>query len=282
MSEKTEQHVTIQHLAEEFGVGKHTMDTWLRFNNFSGLAKKHREGTCLYSVFSLEDAAKIRARRKDMYAYNRIAVGDKFGRLAVASLPKRGRIFSCLCSCGNSCEVAFCDLAWNKVKSCGCLRQEGYALGLNSRITHGGARRKDNRLYHIWCNMKSRCADKRILAYENYGARGIFVCNEWLDFAEFRQWAAVSGYQLHLTIDRVDVDGPYHPDNCRWATMQEQQNNCRSNVFIEAWGEEKTMKEWSRDIRCSVCYATLKNRLQRFFWEPERAISEQAREKRWS
>ncbi len=86
------------------------------------------------------------------------------------------------------------------------------------------------RLFVAWCSMKARCNNPQRKDYKNYGGRGIQVCAEWInDFSAFHSWATDNGYSDELTIDRIDVNGNYEPSNCRWATIQEQQKNKRTN-----------------------------------------------------
>lgn len=103
-----------------------------------------------------------------------------------------------------------------------------------------------SRLYGIWCAMKRRCFNQNVESYKYYGARGVNVCNEWLDYIPFRDWALSNGYSDDLSIDRIDVNGDYEPSNCRWADIETQMNNTRSNKRITYNGEKHTIAEWSR------------------------------------
>lgn len=94
--------------------------------------------------------------------------------------------------------------------------------------------------------MKQRCLNPNLAAYKNYGARGILVCEEWMEFVPFYEWAKESGYKPSLTLDRIDVDGDYEPSNCRWITLAEQQINKRTNVLVCCRGETRCVAEWSR------------------------------------
>lgn len=105
----------------------------------------------------------------------------------------------------------------------------------------------NSRLFRIWCNMRERCYNPNKPDYKHYGGRGIEVCDEWSnDFESFYRWAVNSGYSDELTIDRIDVNDNYRPDNCRWATRKEQANNKRNNNYITIDGITKTATEWGR------------------------------------
>lgn len=115
------------------------------------------------------------------------------------------------------------------------------------KMRHGLSR---TRLYYVWLAMKRRCDNKNVEQYKNYGARGISVCPQWQnDFLTFRKWALENGYDENAsygecTIDRVNVDGDYSPENCRWISTKLQQNNRRNNHILEYNGERKTLSEW--------------------------------------
>lgn len=121
--------------------------------------------------------------------------------------------------------------------------------------------------------IKSRCLNKNATAFHNYGGRGISVCDQWCnDLKSFYIWAMENGYQEGLTLDRIDNDGNYCPENCRWITNKEQQRNKRTNRLITAWGETKSFIEWTEDPRCKATAPALKTRLKNGY-TPEEAMS---------
>lgn len=106
------------------------------------------------------------------------------------------------------------------------------------------------RLYNVWNTMLSRCYNKNVTKYKSYGERGVGVCDSWHNFESFYQWAIATGYDEDAeygicTLDRIDVNGDYSPENCRWATAKEQANNTRFNRFLEFDGEKNTISQWS-------------------------------------
>jgi len=147
----------------------------------------------------------------------------KYGRLSIIaeSSPKvfgnaRHRVVTCRCDCGNHIDVVLGSLRAGYTKSCGCLRVEKLK-------THG---KSNARIYKIWAGMKSRCHNKNCQGYAEYGEKGISVCDEWKsNFINFHIWAMNNGYNKELSIDRIDNDKGYSPDNCRWATTSKQSLN---------------------------------------------------------
>ena len=146
----------------------------------------------------------------------------------------------CHCDCGNEIVARICDLKSGKVKSCGCLIREfnktkiGNSYSSKRQCVYEEKERISlphyKRIKRIWKNMKSRCNNPKATGYHNYGGRGIKVCKEWSSkngLMLFYQWAISNGYQDDLSIDRIDNNKGYFPENCRWATAQQQRLNQR-------------------------------------------------------
>ena len=132
---------------------------------------------------------------------------------------------------------------------------------------------KQTKLQAIWKSMKRRCYNENYIHYKYWGGRGIRVCDEWLNsFESFYNWAINNGYEEGLSIDRINNNGNYEPNNCRWTTMKVQANNTSRNHYITINNETKTMKQWCEfyDI---VKYSTVKNRIDRFHWDPIKALT---------
>lgn len=141
--------------------------------------------------------------------------------------------------------------------------------------THG---QTGTRLYSIWNGMKNRCYNQKQLAYKNYGAKGIEVCQSWHKFENFHKWAIENGYSDTLTLDRINNKKDYKPSNCKWATHKEQNDHRMNSVNITAWNETKNASDWSIDSRCKTSYNSLIYRINAG-WNPEDAILTQSRNK---
>lgn len=176
--------------------------------------------------------------------------GQQFGRLtAVQKVNATGRArWLCKCSCGRTTVVDLCALQSGATKSCGCLQKErASAVGLGNTKYVG---KDEQRIADVYEGMKKRCYNPHNHNYKNYGARGISICDEWLhDKPSFVQWSLKNGYKQGLSIDRIDNDGPYSPDNCRWASLEQQHNNRRDNRLVTVDGETHSIAEWSRKLR---------------------------------
>jgi hypothetical protein len=127
------------------------------------------------------------------------------------------------------------------------------------------------RLYKIWTDMKKRCNNKHHWAFARYGGRGIKVCEEWHTFLPFYEWATANGYSDSLTIDRVDNDGDYTPDNCCWVTRKAQANNKSNNILCEIDGEKFTLSQLSE--KSGISHRTLYSRICNYGWSVEKAVS---------
>lgn len=198
--------------------------------------------------------------------------GKRFGRLIVIKKTDQHKgyeiLWDCLCDCGKHHLVRGKHLREGLVKSCGCLRSE---KGRNH--THG---LRYTRLYTIWKNVKSRCNNPKSINYKDYGGRGIVCCKEWMDFETFYQWAMANGYKEGLTIERIDNDKGYNPENCRWATLLEQARNKRSNHFLIYKGEARTISEWEEYL--GMHRGTLNQRIAKG-WSVRRAIETPVRKR---
>lgn len=197
--------------------------------------------------------------------------GQRFGRLTVIErAPSRTTgskpvtMWRCRCDCGKITTVSSGSLERKTTVSCGCKKRK-----------HGFSHKE--RLYETWKNMRRRCSDPTNKRWEQYGGKGIKVCAEWSDYAAFRAWAMANGYADNLTIDRIDVNGDYCPENCRWATAKEQMNNMTKNRHLTYDGKTMTMAQWANAL--GVTYSTVLHRVQRG-WSVERIVSQPARVRR--
>ena len=170
--------------------------------------------------------------------------GRKFGRLEVIKeAPKipgnKNRRWLCRCKCGKETIVFGHNLKSGHAKSCGCALKE-YDIAKNT--IHG---KRYHRLYNIWCKIKERCHNPNSKAYSRYGGRGIKLCQEWDEnFENFYIWACENGYNTNLTIDRIDNNQGYSPDNCRWATTKTQNNNTSQNRYFTVNEKTMTQRQW--------------------------------------
>jgi len=185
--------------------------------------------------------------------------GQRYGRLiAIERLPAKSKKdtnarWFCRCDCGQGVVAYGQDLARGKVKSCGCLNADRI-------LRHGMSR---THVYQVWKGMLQRCENPKSPGFANYGGRGIRVSDEWHDFERFI--ADMGPRPKGYSIDRIDVNGPYSKDNCRWATTKQQANNTRRNRVVEFRGERLTLGEWAD--RYGIDWSTLRGRLDRLKWD---------------
>lgn len=204
--------------------------------------------------------------------YAKPKVGDRFNSWVVLEPPQlmSGTIL-CQCDCGAEKEVGSYNLLNGKSKQCiSCSVSAKFKAHGDSGDRFNG--RKERRVYKIWKAMKWRCNPNNKTA-RSYNERGIVVCPEWGNSYEaFRDWALANGYRDDLTVDRIDNDRGYSPENCRWANYHQQARNRSSTRMVTAFGETKSAIEWSEDERCLISKKALWLRLRRG-WPPELAIT---------
>lgn len=196
--------------------------------------------------------------------------GKRFGKLvAIKSTynqEKKITLWECKCDCGNVCHVRANRLLHGRTKSCGCLRGE---VNRQKNTTHGMS---ETQLYNKWHSMKARCLNKNNHNYSHYGMRGITVCYEWLQsFESFFDWAVSSGYKEDLTLDRIDNNGNYCPENCRWVTTSVQNNNRNVSLNITYNGNTKNLSEWCREL--NLPYIRVYQRIIKYGYSFEEAIT---------
>lgn len=205
--------------------------------------------------------------------------GKKFGRLLVLNeegKTPRGQIkWKCLCDCGNQVVVVGGNLKNGTTKSCGCLRNE--KLSKMARKRNDPNRYWKQPWHGSYESMMRRCYCNKEIGYLNYGGRGIKVCEEWHDVANFAKWVENSGYQKGLTLDRIDNNKDYEPSNCRWADMQLQSNNRRNTIFLTYQNKTLSIADWSRLLNCRL--STLHNRYYKG-WSAEKILGTPIKEKR--
>lgn len=202
--------------------------------------------------------------------------GQRFGLWTVISRESTVRghaMWRCRCKCGNEKVVSSYNLRSGMSKSCGCTRKESLDRYYSGRFPAHGL--YSTAVYKIYKNMIYRTENPNSKDYKNYGERGIKVCREWRNnFKAFYDWSMSSGYEKSLTIDRIDVNKGYSPDNCRWVSRKIQANNTRVNHTIEFSGKRHTLAEWG-DITGIPRLVILK-RLKRG-WPVDRALTEPVR-----
>lgn len=223
----------------------------------------------------------------------KVHIGDVFGRLTIIASGqdreyKRNnkiyfrRTWLCLCECGNRVEVREDALLLNNkpTRSCGCFQKDSasmYMITHPPKSRHGDSR---DRLHNIWYLMLYRCNNISSRSYPNYGGRGITVCDQWscgdMGYFAFKEWALSNGYADNLTIDRIDNDGSYSPDNCRWVSNYTQANNKRSNIVIEFDGRSLTLSQWAKELGMPM--KALYARLNQHGWSVDRAFEQPLRQ----
>lgn len=203
-------------------------------------------------------------------------IGKKYGRLTIVGFEKkpakmRGWNWIVECDCGVKKAVSPSDVKSGKVKSCGCLLRETTSKRMK-KFEHSIYDNK--RLYGIYNGIKKRCYNQAEQRYKDYGGRGIQMCEEWLDFKKgfdnFVKWSLENGYSEELTIDRINVNGDYCPNNCRWITRSEQNGNTRNTRWVEYKGEHIQLFKLCEQL--GVSYDTVHDRIYDKGWSVEKAL----------
>jgi hypothetical protein len=188
--------------------------------------------------------------------------GQRYGRLTVvAQAPKQHNTtyWLCECDCGATCAAGGRDLRKGRTKSCGCYEAD-------RKVTHGLSKAP---IYRVWIGMRQRCENPKTIGYKNYGGRGIKVCKRWHTFENF---VADMGHRPKgYTLDRINNDKGYSPENCRWATRRQQHYNYRGNQVVEFNGQRHPLKEWARIL--GVDYDMLRHRIVRAGWPVDLAFN---------
>lgn len=205
----------------------------------------------------------------------RIVLGEtRFGLLVpIGDLgtDKHGnRQWLCRCDCGKEKKVSQCCLKQGQAKSCGCMKGEWIR---RARYKHGGTPRGGRTAeYHIWGGMTGRCHNPDNQRFSLYGARGIQVCDRWRGENGFANFLSDMGKRpgKGFSIERIDNDRGYGPDNCRWATHREQMNNTRRNKKLEWNGVTRTYSQWERQL--GLCHGTVHRRVSAG-WNVERILT---------
>lgn len=197
-----------------------------------------------------------------------IATGMKFNRLTIVSeisKIKERRAFECVCDCGKTVHIILKELTNGHTKSCGCYKIDNHTLRFTK---HGG---RGTKLYNVWKGMRMRCNNSNTEHFMAYGGRGITICKDWDEFLTFKTWSIKNGYAEGLSIDRINVNGNYEPDNCRWSTQLIQVRNARSNNKITFNNKTQCLSEWAEEL--GIKRSTLSSRINTMGWSIDRALT---------
>lgn len=182
---------------------------------------------------------------------NRIDLtGKRFGRLTVVKVDEeksnRKTYWICQCDCGNIKSIR--SDALKVVQSCGCIKKEQDIKNLGIKRNHNMT---NHPLFPIWSGMMNRCNNPNNLAYKDYGGRGIKVCEDWHKVENFCKWGEENGYKKGLSIERIDVNKGYSPDNCKWIPRSEQAWNTRKTTFVEIDGKKIHLARTANELGIS-------------------------------
>ena len=205
--------------------------------------------------------------------------GHKFGEIefieeaGYSTDPKTGkrrRLAKFKCYCGNEFITKLSVVKRHIIKSCGC-----YTIKKTKEVNtkHGLVKHP---LYCTWVNIKNRCLNRTKKQYDNYGGRGITVCNEWKEnFTIFYDWCIKNNWRWGLTVDRIDVNGNYCPENCKLSTDKEQSRNKRNTIYVDYMGNSIPLIDYCELL--GVDYSTVRNRIKKYNWSLEKAVNTERR-----
>ncbi len=196
--------------------------------------------------------------------------GQKFSRLTAIRFTgeskSSGRVWECVCDCGNTVEVPIGKLNSGHTKSCGCQKIEST---IKRSTKHGYAKRgHQNKAWSIWAGMRKRCFNPKSVGYDNYGGRGITICERWEKFENFIE--DMGECPEDYSIERIDVNKGYEPNNCKWIPLNEQSKNTTRVIRITYNGETRLLADWARHF--SIDYRTISYRLNSG-WDIDRALT---------
>ena len=215
-------------------------------------------------------------------------IGKRYGRLTIISLNKKeprfigkdnptkngnNYYFNCKCDCGSEYVAKLCNLNRGHTKSCGCLQKETSIKNISKiqKTMNGETTGEYARLYRIYKGILSRCYNPKCKEYKYYGSKGITIFSEWEnDYYIFKEWALSNGYNNSLEIDRINNNGNYEPNNCRWTTRKEQMNNCSLNKMVAYKNKTKTLSQWCDEL--GINYDRTLGRLNKLHMTVEEAF----------
>ncbi len=215
----------------------------------------------LYIKFSKKQGYIIKSIEEKLIKYKEIRFGYY---LHIIDYDIDKHLWICQCKCGKTTLSTFHQLSSGKKRSCGCLRRKSF---LDYLTKHGYAKTPE---YKCWVGIKNRCYNNKSTQYQGYGSRGIKVSKEWIDsFPDFLVDMGRRPSSKH-SIDRIDVNGDYCFENCRWATLEQQANNKRNTIYLTWNNKTVSMEEWAKLL--SISYNTLYYRYQKK-WNDEQILT---------
>ena len=224
-------------------------------------------------MYQMKQPAILKSRGEILLSKIIDLTGQRFGKLTVyCRAPNKGSDASweCICDCGETKIINGKSLRSGVTRSCGCIQKETV---IHKNQKYNGVNTENNRIYSIYTGMRQRCNNNKNKRYTHYGGRGITICEEWTnDFKAFEEWALNNGYSDGLSIDRIDVNKGYSPENCRWTVPIVQMNNTTRNRKLEFNGEIKTLSQWSSTT--GIGRKTISSRIDKLGWSIEDALTQ--------